>query len=360
MSYGPITLIVFAAVLLAAPTTAAQNAECERDADALSELLRTDYSGRGLLDDLERTAALDSVVALAPQVPDAAACDRLLHSATALFPDGHLGVEAETPSERVREGVRLFSPWSGETGVQFVGDSAAVVRVRSFDLSVASVIDSVITAHAKRLAATPYLVIDVTTNGGGGDAAFAPLLPFVLTGPVRLVGAEIVATEGNRASVVDVAAADEVDGETRMFLLGLAERMGNAVPGAFIPMLEDHESVIAPDSVTALPRMVAVLTDAGTASSAEEFVLVARQSARVIIVGAATYGALDYSNVRGVMLPSGTRAVGLPMTRRSWLPETSIDAAGIAPDMYVPTGTKDWTAFALGVLFGRDAVLDRE
>ncbi|WP_420455382.1 hypothetical protein [Rubrivirga sp.] len=97
------------------------------------------------------------------------------------------------------------------------------------------------------------------------------------------------------------------------------------------------------------------LTNAGTASSAEEFVLMARWSSKVVVVGGATEGALDYSNVRSAPLPSGVRVAHIPMTRRGWLPETSVDAGGIAPDVRVPDGASDWAVFALGVLAARDA-----
>ncbi len=81
----------------------------------------------------------------------------------------------------------------------------------------------------------------------------------------------------------------------------------------------------------------------------------ARASAKVVVVGGATEGALDYSNVRSAPLPGGVRVARVPMTRRLWLPETSVDAAGIAPDVLVPDGVPDWAVFALGVLTARDA-----
>ena len=350
-------LVLVACALVAAPTWA-QDATCQPDAGALGTLLRTDYAGRGLLDGpdgAQRARALDSLLARAGGAADGPTCDRLLHEATALFPDGHLEVLAPTPSENVRGGVRRFAPWAGELGIRYLGDRAAVLRVRSFGLDDKPAIDSLLAAHAERLRATPYLVVDVTTNGGGRDTAFEALLPLLYTGPVRLPGAEIAATPANRAAVAEAVADLRLDAVTRASLARLVERMNAAPPGAFVAVGDADEPALTDGEPLPLPRAVAVLTDAATASTAEEFVLTARQSAKVVVVGAPTAGALDYSSVRAVELPSGTRALRLPMTRRDWPPGGAVDATGIAPDVEVPDGVQDWVAFALGVLAARDA-----
>jgi hypothetical protein len=68
----------------------------------------------------------------------------------------------------------------------------------------------------------------------------------------------------------------------------------------------------------------------------EEFLLEARQSAKVSLFGTRTNGCLDYSNVRLVPLPSGERLLGVPMTRSRRLPDHGIDGTGIAPDRPLP------------------------
>lgn len=228
------------------------------------------------------------------------------------------------------------------------------MRIRSFDVDNKPAIDSLITANAARLRSTPYLILDVTSNGGGGDSSFESLLPYLYTQPVRLAGAEVAATPGNRAYYAGYVGDERLGEDVQTFLLTIIGRIDQAEPGAFISLDEAGDTEVVLDSVLPSPRAIAVLMDAGTASSAEEFVLVARASAKVITIGAATYGALDYSNFREAELPSGTRAVRLPTTRRTWLPEGSVDATGLFPDVSIPNGVQEWATFALGVLMAQE------
>ncbi len=345
-------------VLVAGPTCA-QDATCQPDAAALATLLRADYAGRDLLLDPDRAAGVDRLLAESRAGLSEAGCDSLLNATTGLFPDGHLRVDTRSSLFNVRAGDRRFAPWSGELEVRALGTEATVVRIRSFGLDNKAAIDSLLAAHADRLRSTPYLIVDVTSNGGGGDGAFSSLLPYLYTDPIRPAGMELAASPGNRADIANYMDDPRIDRETRDYLHTLVDRMDAATPGSFVPMGENGEFDTVLDSVYAFPRAVAVLTDAGTASSAEEFVLTARWSSKVVVVGGATEGALDYSNVRSVPLPGGVRVAHVPMTRRTWLPETSIDAGGIAPDVLVPDGVPDWAVFALGVLAERGHLASR-
>jgi C-terminal processing protease CtpA/Prc len=100
------------------------------------------------------------------------------------------------------------------------------------------------------------------------------------------------------------------------------------------------------DTVYPMPRTIAVLIDEGCASSCEDFVLMARQSAKVTVVGPArTAGVHDYGNVRAIWLP-GWRRLRVPTSRSRWLPAEAIDNIGLAPEVWVPAGTPDTIQFA--------------
>ncbi len=347
------------ALLLIAAAASAQDPTCGPDARALDATLRTDYAGRDLLAGSggeSRSGALARLVRQAEAAPSPVACDSLLHLATALFPDGHLSVgtprNAPLPPERVRQ----FGPFPGDFGLRFVGDSAAVLRLPTFDLDAKPAIDSLITAHRERLLRTPYLIVDVRQNGGGGDGSFAGVIPLLYTGPIRASGIEMAATPANRAELAGFAADPRLDEGSRAEVLALLARLDQGEPGAFVALADPGAFDTVLDTVAAMPRAVALLVNGGTASAAEELVVAARQSAKVLVVGAPTYGALDYSNVREQVLPSGERTAYVPTTRRQWLPAFSVDAAGLAPDVRVPEGVEDWPAFALGALLARQAL----
>ena len=72
-------------------------------------------------------------------------------------------------------------------------------------------------------------------------------------------------------------------------------------------------------------------------SSAEQFLLSAQNSSKVVLFGANnTAGVLDYSNITPKTLPSGKYELWLPATRSRRLPDNPIDNIGIAPDIIIP------------------------
>ena len=342
------------AVLL--PLAVAAQTPCGADAEAMRGLLQTDYGGRDLLLDAGRAAELDRLVAEAVAAPTPAACDSLLHTATALFPDGHLGVDTPRPVPERFWPARRYGPWGGDLGVRFVGDEAAVLRIPSFDISQKAAIDSLLLAHGERLGRTPYLVVNLQSNGGGSDDSFAELLPLLYARPIRMAGAEVVASAGNVDYYASFLDDPRFDPETLELVSDIVASLRRVEPGAFAPMGEPGVFDVEFDGPAAMPRAVALVVDGAVGSSAEELVLMARTSAKVTVVGTPTAGALDYSNLRLVALPSGERTLRLPTSRRAWLPGFSVDAAGIAPDVVVPRGVTDWDAFALGVLVAREGV----
>jgi Periplasmic protease len=106
------------------------------------------------------------------------------------------------------------------------------------------------------------------------------------------------------------------------------------------------DMVVRLDTVYPMPRAVAVLVDGGCASSCEDFVLMAQQSAKVTVVGPArTAGIHDYGNVRALWLP-GWRRLRVPTSRSRRLPAEAIDNVGLAPEVWVPAGAPDTIRFA--------------
>jgi C-terminal processing protease CtpA/Prc len=113
------------------------------------------------------------------------------------------------------------------------------------------------------------------------------------------------------------------------------------------------------DSVYLYPKKVGIIINEGNASSAEQFLLAAKNSKKVLLFGNHnTAGVLDYSNAVSENFPSGNFELTFPMTRSQRLPEFPIDNIGIAPDIRIPFPSTeqlydkldDWVYFAKNYL----------
>jgi len=102
------------------------------------------------------------------------------------------------------------------------------------------------------------------------------------------------------------------------------------------PMM-GHDEIVQNDTIYKYPRRVGIIINDGNASSAEQFLLEARESSKTILFGNCnTAGVLDYSNAVEENLPSGRYSLTYPMTRSRRLPDHPIDNIGIAPDVIIP------------------------
>ena len=91
------------------------------------------------------------------------------------------------------------------------------------------------------------------------------------------------------------------------------------------------------DSVYPYPRKVGILIHGRNASSAEQFILEAKNSEKVTLFGnEPTLGAIDLSNVYSFTSPLGWFRLGVPTTRSCRWPDIVIDGKGIAPQIPVP------------------------
>lgn len=268
-------------------------------------------------------------------------------------------------SARLQNGLLLFAPgwrWSretprepgdvspeaylasfnGRTALRVLSPRTLLLALPSFNLDSRRAVDSVLRANADAIRHTENLIIDVRGNGGGSDYVFMPVLPFIATGPIRSVNADIYATPLNTATFAAVLQDPRFPASDRPYLEHLVAAM-RAHPGQFIPR---PDTVFRFDSLNREPKRVAVLTDSGCASSCEEFVLAARQSDRVVLVGTHTEGVLDYANVLTAQTPSGRFVLHYGTSRSHRIPKDPVDPNGIMPQVQIPPDVLfpvDWT-----------------
>lgn len=229
-----------------------------------------------------------------------------------------------------------------------LNDSTNYIRIRSFEPAFAHAIDSVIRSNDALLRAKPYLVLDLRYNGGGSDGSFEPLLPYIYTNPVNSIGVDIYCTPANviaqQRLMKDYASYfTEEDKKEMNELIGrMKENSGQLISSA-------PDGIDTLKEVLANPRKIAVVINEGCASTTEEFLLWARQSKKVVLVGQHTAGVLDYSNVRQVDFPCIGYTLGYPTTRSRRIPNQAIDNVGIQPNLPV-TFDKSWLKKVIEVL----------
>jgi len=326
---------------------------CAADADSLRALVSRDYAGfrgKAAAGAPALAALTDSVRAEVGTAPDPAACTAALQRWVRFFGDPHLQLSVPRPpaaggGERRPDGNAPAAPTGDprRPALQFPDDSTALLRLPDFGDRYKPAIDSLLAAHRGRLLATPYLIVDVRRNGGGWTGSYDGVLPLLYTGPIFRHGMEAWASEGNVAYMREILASNRAEG-IKSVVRALLPKM-EASRDRFVTINEDHE--IRMDTVHPFPRAVAVLVGRGCASTCEQFVLDARQSRKVTVMGTAnTGGFTDYGNVRSIRLPSGARTLHLPTARSRRLPSSPLDQVGIAPAVRIPEGEGNPVEFA--------------
>lgn len=170
-----------------------------------------------------------------------------------------------------------------------------------------------------------------------------PLLPWIASGERVDVGVEWLSTPANIASQETICALYAPgNASCTTHMAQAATRMRSVQPGQFVAQNADGPMAYAPFSDQAgQPARVAVLVDRDCGSSCEQFLLAARQSFRVKLIGRNSGGALDYSNLRMQPLPSGLRQLAYATSRSARLPHLQVDLDGIQPDIYLPPPTDE-------------------
>jgi hypothetical protein len=219
----------------------------------------------------------------------------------------------------------------------YLDDSTYYLRIPNFYSNTGN---EFVKKYWNEITTRPNLIIDIRYNGGGQDNYYEELARIIYTKPTESKGVEWYASKGNIESFEDAMKKGEIrDGEEGMkWTEALVGAMKKNI-GGFVthPYCLNDNPIGKKDTVYAMPRKVGIIINEGNGSSAEQFLIAARQSDKVILFGNCnTAGVLDYSNITPNPLPSNNYQLWCPMTRSKRLPENPIDNIGIAPDIIIP------------------------
>lgn len=219
----------------------------------------------------------------------------------------------------------------------YLDDSTYYLRISSFYSNTGN---ELVQKHWDEIMSRPNLIIDIRNNSGGQDNYYEELAKLIYTKPTETIGVEWYASKGNIKYFEDAMKKGEIlNGEEGMkWTKALVEAMKENI-GGFVthPYSLNDNPIGKKDTIYSMPRKVGIIINGGNASSAEQFLLTARQSDKVILFGNCnTAGVLDYSNITPSPFPSNNYQLWCPMTRSKRLPENPIDNIGISPDVIIP------------------------
>lgn len=219
----------------------------------------------------------------------------------------------------------------------YLGDSTYYLRIPGFYNDTGNELTK---QHWNEITTRPNLIIDIRNNGGGQDQYYQELQKLIYSKPYESKGVEWYASRGNIKSFEDAMEKGEIrNGEEGIrWTQSLVEAMKENI-GGFVthPYSAGDNTIIEMDTVYSMPRKIGIIINEANSSAAEQFLLAARQSDKVILFGDHnTAGVLDYSNITPNTLPSGSFQLWCPMTRSKRLPENPIDNIGVSPDVIIP------------------------
>ncbi|CAM3498214.1 S41 family peptidase [Sphingobacterium prati] len=107
--------------------------------------------------------------------------------------------------------------------------------------------------------------------------------------------------------------------------------------GEFVNLKPGRKLTSIDSSYTTLPypKQAAIIINGGNRSTAEQFLLEAKQSKKVKLFGITTAGALDISNMYFVESPCKEYRLGYALSKSYRIPDMAIDNKGIQPDYYI-------------------------
>ena len=226
-----------------------------------------------------------------------------------------------------------------------ISENTVLVRIPSFNHAFKKDIDALIAKHLDKILKTENLIIDIRGNGGGSDASYASLLPILYTNPIRTVGVEYLSTELNNSRMLGFLQNPHFSEEEKQWAKDGYDILQQHI-GSYINIGEDV-TVEKFDKIEPLPKSIGVFVDSSNGSTAEQFLLAAKQSKKVKLFGQTTAGVLDISNMYKTDSPSGAFTLHYSLTKSLRIPHMAIDGVGIQPDYYIDEEIPiyEWTSY---------------
>lgn len=222
-----------------------------------------------------------------------------------------------------------------------VNENTLLLRIPSFTFDQKAFIDSVLNEHQDLISSTRHLIIDIRNNGGGSDASYQKLLPYIYTNPYRHIGAAFLSTPLNNKKMKSYLEYPNLTDEEELWVRNNLKILNEGL-GKFVNLDSSIVSEVKFDTVYTYPKKVSILINENNASTSEQFLLAAKQSQKVKLYGRTTAGILDFSNMNFVDCPCGDITLGYSTSKSFRIPDYPIDGIGIQPDFYLDKTLPDY------------------
>jgi hypothetical protein len=212
-----------------------------------------------------------------------------------------------------------------------LSDETNYIRIPSFDLSFKNKIDSLIAVNKITITTKKKLIIDVRDNGGGGFDAFKSILPFILDsgvtetpyyGSVWLSKDNFEYYDQTKFEYSESQQDSTIELKYVEFLRGHINH--------FSPIERSNDTIALEENS---PSKIAIIYNRNTASSAEGFILQARNSEKVKTYGENSAGAVSYGDWMPFNLPELNIWVAITAKKMIFKNNEDFESIGIVPEI---------------------------
>lgn len=326
---------------------------CKENLDFVKFTMETSYAG--FQDKVNSTSKVrydslrNALTSNAQHVADVDTCYEIIKRYLIFFKDEHVQFYQLHRNSPKRQTV--FKKVQGAERFQLynVNEQTLLLSLPNFHIENKERIDGILNFHKEKILKTPFLILDLRSNGGGDDRSWDGIIPFLYTNPIYEIGNDIWASkEMTKRYELNFKYLKKFDGPKEVIreqseLIELMKKN----QGKFV--VRSHDGITKFDSVTKNPQKIIILINEYCGSSGEQFILAAKQSKKVILMGQNTSGCLDYSNVFETKCPSPAFQFLYATTRSRRLPGYSVDKEGIKPNIYLQHN-QDWIKEAVAEL----------
>ena len=226
------------------------------------------------------------------------------------------------------------------TDFEFIklNEKTNLITLPFFDYEYKNTIDSLLNSNKELLSNTPNLIIDIRGNTGGADMTYYGLIPLMMSEKQNNFPSShaLFLSENNIKNYTDIIRQRQND------------KIADSLENNFKKRLNKfQENITFGDfeltEIDKNPENIYILIDEKNASSAEGFILLAKQSAKVKIVGTNTSGTLNFGNVEKHKIENSNLKLNYTQTKVIFKDEDIEEYIGINPDINLSNFPKaDW------------------